>query len=430
MSTLSKSFTDNNEGMLERCSNLKRLTIGCFLLFLFFLPLYEAPKNIFSVLFVCFGLWVSFSQENAADRFKSGDMVVLTFCCLVITPFFAGLSSPYMDWPSRLSSALNWALMPLVALIMLLLNFSKTQLIWALRLICLGSVVAVIEAFYSWSGRYPELNSVGHVNQSALYLAFSLIPAILLAIRYSHISDIILAIAVFGAVFYYQGPAHSIIGLSASLSIVAGVWIMFCLNRNHKNILVGSISLGILIIWFAVQQPPEFFGHFKGFKHELDIRLGSKNDPYSQRDRLVNAAIEVSGDSLTGFGLGSFGAATHLSKIRTKLEARGGDWEVEKGNYYSSSHGHNIFANVLTERGWIGVSSIAFVLTYWLFYFGRGWRTVDSQIGILVIVMICLAGLGQSTLHVEHGQLTFICVVLCMISPQNLSTRKRNADIP
>ena len=62
-----------------------------------------------------------------------------------------------MDWPSLLSSALNWALMPLVALVVLLINLSKAHLLWALRSLCFGSMVAVGEAFYSWLGGFPRI---------------------------------------------------------------------------------------------------------------------------------------------------------------------------------------------------------------------------------------------------------------------------------
>jgi len=396
---------------------LKNTAFVFFLLFLFFLPLYEAPKNIFSVLFVFVGGWVAFYRENAVELFKSKDFVVWAFLLLTISPLVAGLNSPYMVWPSRLSSALNWALMPLVALVVITVNFSKAELLWGLRSVCVGSIVATVEAFYSWSGPYPELNSVGHVNQSALYLAFCLIPATLLMMRYAHKLDLLLGIAVIVAVFSYQGPARSMVGFGASLAVIGGAWIIYCWNRDYLKILGGSFVVGFATLSFLIPLPPHVFGWYADFKQEFDDRLSSKHDPYSRRDKLVNTAIAVAGDSVVGFGLGSFGLATQDSEIQKAVEAKGRDWRVERGNYFSASHGHNIFANLLVERGWFGVSAFVIFLLYLLARFSRKLGIEESQLGVLIVAIVSLAGLGQSTLHVEHGQLAFICLALCLVFP-------------
>lgn len=400
---------------------LSRIIFFCFAAFLFFLPLYEAPKNIFSVLFVLLGGWDAFRRKKAADQFKRKDLVAWAFLLLAISPFVAGLNSPFMDLPSLLSSALNWALMPLVGLVMILVKFSKTLLLWALRSFCLGSVVAVGEAFFSWSGSpgtFPELNSVGHVNQSALYLAFSLIPAILLLILRESTFDLFLGLSVIVACFAFQAPALSLVGFSVCLALMGCMCIIYCWNRSYLKTLVGFLVLGFSALSFLVTQPPEVLGPYGALKSELLSRLSSTTDPFSQRDRLVNTAIEVAGDSLLGFGIGSFGVATQAPEIRKRVESNGKDWAVERGNYFSANHGHNIFANLLVERGWVGVFSIGTFLFYLLIRFGGSIRVEDSQIGLVVVVAICVAGLGQSTLHVEHGQLAFICLVLCLLFPE------------
>ena len=148
-----------------------------FLLFLFFLPLYEAPKNIFSVLFLLFGVLAIFFENKTMLSVSNKKWIRWAFLLVTISPFFAGMDSQYLDFSQRFSNALNWALMPLVGFILFSLCFSKNQLLLALRVFSFGTVFSVVHAFYAWSGTYPELNSVGHVNQSSLYLAFSLIMA-------------------------------------------------------------------------------------------------------------------------------------------------------------------------------------------------------------------------------------------------------------
>jgi hypothetical protein len=393
---------------------VSKTVLACFLCFLFFLPLYEAPKNIFSVFFVFLGGWLGFSNKGAIRSVEKWGGARWAFLLLAISPFVAGINSPYAELGARFASALNWSLMPLVALVFLLSNFSRDQILWALRVLCVGTVIAVVQAFFDWTGSYPELNSVGHVNQSALYLAFSLVPAGLLALYRQHWADLILVGAALLAVGWYQGPAKSMIGFGASCLVIAGFWVIYCINRSHIKAFVASVVLGAVVVGAAINMPASYFGPYQGFKQEFDTRLGSKSDPYSQRDRLVNSAVEVAGDSLTGFGMGSFGEATQLQNIQSAVEARGGDWASERGNFFSSSHGHNIFANVLVERGWVGVFVIGIFLLAMLLVSFKHPKTESSQAGVVTVLVICLAGLGQSTLHVEHGQLALICLALCL----------------
>lgn len=398
--------------------NPKALAWLFFSLFIFFLPLYEAPKNIFSVIFIFFGVASIVTQISALKYFKNADVVCLAFALLVLSPFFAGIGSTVMDVSDRFWSALNWALMPLVALVLLMVNFTALQLIWSLRIFCIGTIVAIIESFSSWSGwlgSYPELNSVGHVNQSALYLAFSIIPVgLLLGIR-RNLVNMILGVVVVAAVFWYQGPAKSLVGFAAFVMALGGVWSIYCWTHRYIKTLIGSLALSLAALLVALTIPPTYLGYYEHFRSDLQHRWDSEKNPYSYRDRILNSAVEVSGKSLLGFGLGSFGEATTLQRIKASVESRGGDWDIEKDRFFSTSHGHNIFANVLVERGWIGIMVLSLCLLAFLILFRRAAQSIGAQLGLLTLFLILFAGLGQSTLHVEHGQLAFICLALCFV---------------
>ena len=103
-----------------------------------------------------------------------------------------------------------------------------------------------------------------------------------------------------------------------------------------------------------------------------------------------------------------------MEEIQAAVENKGGDWASEQANFTTSSHGHNLFTNILVERGWLGVCVIGIFFVVMLRFFLKKVRYESSQVGILTLMVICLAGLGQSTLHVEHGQLAFICLALCL----------------
>lgn len=389
------------------------VAFGFLLLFLFFLPLYEAPKNISSVLFVFLGGWIAFRRRHVHGSFSRMDPAAWMFLLLAISPFFAGIGSPYMESGERFSNALNWSLMPLVALVLVLFNASRNQLVWILRVLCTSSVISVMQAFYQLNGNYPQLNSLGHVNQSALYLAFCLVPAGLLGVNRQHFVDWLLVSAVVAAVFWFLGPSLSLVGFGASLIIVAGLFVIVCFQRKWFKTLGSSVCLGVVLAVVAMSTPPKFFGYYQGFKSEFDQRLASKTNRYSQRDRLVNSALAVAGGSVFGNGLGSFGEVASMKNIKAAVIERGGDWKIESRRYFSSSHGHNLFANVLVERGWVGVGSVSAFLLVFSVIFLRHIRQTESQVGLLTVLVICIAGLGQSVLHVEHGQLAFICLSLC-----------------
>ena len=113
-------------------------------------------QKIFSVFYLFFLVGMSLFGKNMLRRDSNRKILSFGYFWYLLSPFVAGLDSPYMNLDERLASALNWALMPLIALTMILVRFSRGNLLWVLRFSCLGTIIAVGEAFYSWSGSYPS----------------------------------------------------------------------------------------------------------------------------------------------------------------------------------------------------------------------------------------------------------------------------------
>ena len=145
-------------------------------------------------------------------------------------------------------------------------------------------------------------------------------------------------------------------------------------------------------------------------KEKIVSRVSPQNDISSNRINLLNTSLVVAGSSIFGYGLSSFGKATEATNVKAALESRGSSWEAFKSNYVSSSHGHNILSNVLVERGWAGVTIILMFQIALLRVFLKSPKAYGSAIGILTLSAISIGGLFQSTLHVEHGQLAFLCL--------------------
>lgn len=396
---------------------LKPITFVFFYMFLFFLPLYEAPKNIFGGLFVILGAvwWVLNKRSLLCELHGQQKEILSLLLLLVITPFFSGLGEHTLDSTDSFANALNWSLMPLIALVFLLIKPSERQSLVAVRLLCVSGVVAVIQSFFSWDGVYPELNSVGHVNQSALYVTFLLVGVgfIFFSDRFSRL-DWLLGIVVSICVFAYQGPARSLVAFAGAV-VACGILVVgYFVVKQKWMAATSAFVIGLTIILVGMTTPYKHLGLYADFKKELDSRFDSVADPFSQRDRLLSSAWLVASDSAFGYGIKSFSNAVTWERLEAKALAQELNWDQIQSDLFVSKHGHNLFANVLVERGWVGVLSIALFLFSIILiqtrYFARGDGLSLPILATLILVLLC--GLGQSTLHNEHGQLALLWIVL------------------
>ena len=150
----------------------------------------------------------------------------MLFSMIVISPFLFG--SGIVEYTDKFANALNWALMPLVGLVMLMLKPSTDEIVVALRVLCLGTIVAIIHSLYYWdwvSGDTVELNSVGR--QSIIFV-FRVCVIVLVTLficrRMQVISYYALTLV---AIYTYQAPARSMIGFAVATILLVGSTIIF-----------------------------------------------------------------------------------------------------------------------------------------------------------------------------------------------------------
>lgn len=405
-------------GIAIRKIELKQISLIFFYLFLFFLPLYEAPKNIFGGLFIISGLvFVARDFTLSNRRTQKGPNTLFFWVLLIFTfsPFLAGLGDTVLSQTEKMSNALNWAIMPGICLVLFLLKLNERQVLGSIQILCFSGVIAIAESFLSWEGIYPQLNSVGHVNQSALYAMFLAVgAAILLVQEKPKVFHCFLAVVTLIAVIAYQGPARSLVAFAGLSIILAVATLIYFGNRKDLFYLVVASLCGIVSIAVFAFAPAEKLWIYEDFKVELEDRLRSTSNPYSQRDRLLNSSLEISGSSAFGFGIKSFSKVVTESALKARVLNREGDWEEEKKEFFVSTHGHSLFGNVLVERGWFGVTVLGLGLVVIGFNFlGRGFGGDPMAfLGVLTVGTVLLTGLGQTTLHNEHGQLALLLLML------------------
>ena len=119
-----------------------RLEVSLICLVVFSLPLFEAPKNIFSVFFLATYLWNAIhSRSLGIGSFFDFPIFVLA-AVLWVSPHFVDMPNVTVS----ITSGSRWTLLALFVLMAVRLDYSKSQItcIWSCQIV--GGVVAVIES--------------------------------------------------------------------------------------------------------------------------------------------------------------------------------------------------------------------------------------------------------------------------------------------
>jgi len=376
------------------------------------LPLFEAPKNFFSLVFVLVGVvqsirWKS-QRVNCALNWPIWGLMVI----LWVSPLF----SAYGDTITPLNSAPRWTLLALFVIAAARLNYSRSQILIILAALMFGGAVAVAESFWVWhlNGKsYPEFRSVGHVNHSSMY---TLIPlAAGLGALYAREKWLqLLGLVAIASSLAFLPPSRSLVGgVAITAVLIASLSIVTVRKWSLRGLIVSAIA-GIAVVAVVLMTPPA-----QGFRSELVERVTGDNF-FSGRDKILNSALVVwDQHPLLGTGWFSFGTATSEEAVRAALEADG--IEYDPNIYWHFPHGHNLWTTMLIERGLIGVA----LVTILLFLYFRTFLPIalsreqldpvdrGAAVGaLLVAVGFAVAGLGNTTMMNEHGHagMAFIAV--------------------
>ena len=391
------------------------------------LPLFEAPKNVFSLLF----LIVWFAQSVMCKYFGANCALNWPIWGLMVVLWVSPLSSAYGDKITPLNSAPRWTLLALFVIAAARLNYSRSQILVVWAGLMFGGVVAVADSFWVWhlNGRpYPEFRSVGHVNHSSMYTLVPLAAGLGALYAQERWLQILGLIAIASSLAFLP-PSRSLVGgvaikavLSVALSVVA-------VRKFSLRGLVLSIVAGLAIVSAVLMTPPA-----EGFRSELVGRVTGDNF-FSGRDKILNSALAVwDQHPLLGTGWFSFGTATSEEAVRAALDADGVEYDPDA--YWHFPHGHNLWTTMLVERGVVGVALVTVLLFLYFRTFlpiALSRERLDSvdrgaAVGaLLVAVGFAVAGLGNTTMMNEHGHagMAFIAVSYGYLRGRGIITSSR-----
>ena len=378
----------------------------------FFLPALEAPKNISVVFYLLF--WV-------VNRWRSGDwggrwsgwdsLVVALIVSAYAAAFFSGL-------PGKNLSGGNDVLVYGLLLITLRRSSLTPSQLWTL----LGVLVAgtLITLAYGYWGllitqqrKTLGLNSVGHVNHSAVYMGvvFSL------ALAGASVSQLVwktrwLLWLATGLLFI------SLLVTSARGAVIPAVafmllWGIFIAVRRSINVWKPALLATVLLAGGLWLQPGLVV------KTASNIQTGQMG---SYRPALARTALLAAREyPVFGVGLNNF---IKIDAAMTK------DWQDKHGRWfadddlYFASHAHSLYFNTLAERGLVGFAALlamlaAMVTALWRSMPGKSASPLSLTLwggAVGATLMMILGGLFNTTLHHENAALTMLLFGIWMAS--------------
>ena len=403
----------------------------CLYAFVFTLPLEEAPANITGGLFLLGSLALTMLSARWLKSLDLIDYVTIGLMIAMISAAaISGFNSRFTDWGSleHWREWISWSAIVLVPLFMLIhLRERPVAIDGVLKAALLGGVVAIIDAWVQWKwgagGQYPQLRSLGHVNQSAMYVV-ALVPVI--AYLWFVASSIRWRAAGIGAlvlILLTLEPMRSVIAAAVVAALLIGYITCYAwlLQSSTRAFLVFALSMigSVLIFYVLVILDSALMA-----ESVARVTNADGNGFWSKRDELLNSALLVVQQfPLFGGGLSTFGSVVAPSELANLLNTNGLHY-IADADLFSSSHGHSVFTNTLVERGWLGLVSLTLYFVWFsalsgrFVFFGRGGsERISAVLLASAVLTIITGGIGNTTFHNEHGQLmsiTLICFYLLM----------------
>lgn len=381
---------------------------------LFFLPLLEAPKNLFWVAFAA--LWLTRAVfTNAGWGGYWQPMRDLPFILLPAAAVVACLlAAPFpQDW-KEVWDVLRYSLF---GWLLARSRMTDRQLLVILSALLAGTLVAAVQGWWQWriTGEKImfELHSVGHTNHSAIYLVMVALGTLgtLLAL-WAKLSSVARAslVLIWACLTWLIVTGES---RGALLAYVPGacvlLWALVPRQRREKLFVAAGLGMAVMLA-----TSPYLID--KSLSQLQNQSLPTKS---SYRVELAQTALAAFRQHpLVGIGPGNFRLADAQQVAAWQVTRN----EAYRPDRYSHlSHAHSLYFNTLAERGLLGCIALLFLALIWLRRLvGQPNRMAQDPLRARLIWAISVAGfvgvfftgLFNTSLHHEHGLLAMFALGL------------------
>ena len=376
----------------------------------FFLPLYEAPKNICWLAYVL--TWI-YNRARARewggpwDRWDS--LIALWIASAYLAAVFAGIH--HDEW----SEANDVARYASVLWTLKRSRHSERAALCILFVVVAATLLTLAWGYWRLYAAKTDgtlvLNSVGHVNHSAVYMG------------------IVFGVALSASLAYWQrlgAAGRTALGASVAALLVSvfvtdsraavGAAVLFVFALVAALGLRGRVDVrrGLLI---AVLGVGAVLAALPGVLDKTVDRT-ERGLTFAYRDKIwSNALVEWRRFPFFGVGMGNFGRVP-LDQLKEWSSSQ--DWSFRATADGVNSHAHSLYFTTLAERGVVGLGVLLAVLAAWGLAILRGTpRAQDPPIDWTLFgsalagwIMTVVVGLLNTTLHHEHGILAVLLLGL------------------
>lgn len=387
----------------------RKLEIGALVALCFFLPLYEAPKGIFWALYVV--IWFV-NRIRARDFGGRWDLWDSLFAAWIVSGFvvaaFAGTHGGN-EWREPLD-LVRYALVGWLAKRS---RFSAREVVWVAGALVASTLVGLAMAYVvMWRGQGGglQLNSVGHVNHTAIYIAIMLgVAASWLFASWrrwplwARAAALLANLVILAGLVTTASRGAIGVGLVMLLFIAAGWW-----RRSRVPLKASAIALVITLLVMVFGAAEVLRKIERGFE---------TGNPLAYRGEVW--AFAISGwkqHPWFGTGMGNFGQLTPYRDRAGRAE----EIPHDTTQALEFAHGHSLLFNTLAERGAVGSAALAAVLLAWIVSLlrERPAATAEDETwlawGSSFAAWFVTVGIGvvNTTLHHEHGILAALLLGL------------------
>jgi O-antigen ligase len=392
-------------GQIMRRINLNSVEQWALLAMVAFLPALEVPKKVAVVLYLTFWVINRWRSKECGGPWSGWDFVVLA---LIGGAYASAAFGAF--WPDKGLGAANDVL--IYGLVFLALRRSRFEEKFLWRLFGVAIVATLVTLLYGYWGFlvtkkrvFLELNSVGHVNHSAIYMAiiFSIALAWAGAVIGSWGQRALLWVGV--ALLWLSLFVSQARGALIPVVIFALLWIVARATMVQRA-LWKPVMLLVLMLGGAVLIFP---GVVEKTRNSAEAKqLGSYRPALAKVSLLALREYPAFGVGITNFG-----------KIKPDVIAR---WQEQSGQLFSPEellsypHAHGLYFNTLAERGLIGTLPLLVFLAALGLALIRGRPLAVSTplhqtlwgaaMGAWVIT--AFGGLFNTTLHHEHALIAMV----------------------
>ncbi|MGR8998589.1 MAG: O-antigen ligase family protein [Gammaproteobacteria bacterium] len=375
------------------------------------LPSLEAPKTIFLILFITLFL-LAHRNILSFKKLVFGDYLLVAWMLVgfVVAGF---VEIHHKEW----NGASNAMLIPLFLFCLKNSQFNNKEVTLFLVTVLISTLLASavgLWKLYSHQKFFLELNSVGHVNHSSVFLCLTFAIALAFALTQYHSTRwftrllLITIVIIFGSLIIISGSR----GSALAMGIIAISYGLIWTKKSKKPLLV--FLLAALLVNGVVYIKKESI-------IQKTLSQTASNISYNSLDERVkiwNSALLIwRHNPVFGLGIKNFNQST---RERQK------NWLAEENKtytdktYHPAPHAHNLYLNTLAEQGITGFSVIFLNLFYICYLLYRNipkredppvyWLLWLSAAGGMQVVLI--NGILNTTLHHEHGLLSVLIIGL------------------